>query len=208
MKKSVGFLLSAIFALVFFSGCGSSDKVKWLKSPDLSAFDKIGMLSTGLGSCLIPEGCGPKYRLVDAPDLSERHPPYVYTPLLGDIDDDHDQLMIGVIGQPTVLPPEEYGDMNYDGPTDAIAVKSYALLSKIKYHDFLMQEATEYTQQTYGCTIVWNKTFSWEMSEDGPILKIRLFGPFIIEMRYNGNTGEFIEEENNLDGYDPCPFLK
>jgi len=174
---------------------------------------KIGMLSVILPeNCCIPEGCGPTYKLMyPAPDLNEIYPPFTYIPLLGNISHYHDQLIIKVIGEDTILPPEEYGSMNYYGPTYAIFVQEYELLSQIKYHDFLVPEAKNYTEQTYGCFICWNKTFSWEINGNQSIIKVRLTNTFsaetslpFIELWYDGNTGQFIKEENNLNGNNPC----
>ena len=163
----------------------------------------VGML-TVVTSCASPEGCGPTYKLRDSNMET-------YIPLLGDINDENDQLIISVVGRWTELPEDEYHDINYDGPTVAIAVDAYAVLSRIKYHDFLVPEAREYAIRQYGCFIPWNKTFSWEMKNQRPILKVRMTEtsseetpqPFI-ELWYDGNTGAFIKEINNLSGYNPC----
>lgn len=161
-----------------------------------------GML-TVVTDCMIPEGCGPKYKLWDSEIKS-------YTPLLGDIKESHSGLVIQVIGEEIALPKSEYNDMNYRGPTNAIEVKSYKTLSKIPYHEFLKEKAGEYTMQTYPClaskeygTIFtsWNKGFGWEIQGGKAILKVRMTNIFsdeepqpFYELWYDGNSGQFVKE--------------
>jgi len=165
---------------------------------------------TVVTDCMIPEGCGPKYKLWDSEMKS-------YTPLLGDIKESHSELVIQVIGKETALPKSEYNDMNYRGPTNAIDVSSYKTLSKIAYHEYLKDKAGEYTLENYPClaskeynTIFtsWNKGFGWEVQDDKTILKVRMTNTFsdnepqpFYELWYDGNTGAFIKEikEPNID---------
>ena len=162
----------------------------------------VGILS-GVTDCMIPEGCGPKYTLWDSELKSS-------IPLLGNIKDKDSGLIIRVIGNKTALPPSEYGDMNYRGTTEAIKVSSYSVLSKISYHDFLVDKAGEYTLQKYPCLASkeygsiftkYNKTFLWELMDSTPVIKVRMTDTLsgvkpeaFYELWYNANSGNFIKE--------------
>ncbi|QQR83082.1 hypothetical protein IPJ72_04685 [Candidatus Peregrinibacteria bacterium] len=96
---------------------------------------------------------------------------------------------------------------------DLMYVTGFEVFSKVPYHSFLRDEKTRYTQEKYGCNIYWNATFGWEYSNEQPIIKVRMTsdppngehpGKFI-ELFYDGNTAEFIKEENNFGLlFDPC----
>ncbi|MBU1200788.1 hypothetical protein KJ953_04660 [Patescibacteria group bacterium] len=167
---------------------------------------------TTVSNCMIPEGCGPRYKLWDSEMKS-------YTPLLGNIEDGHSGLIIQVIGEKTTLPKSKYDDMNYQGPTTAIKVNSYKTLSKIAYHEFLKEKAGVYTIQNYPClakkvygitSTSWDKSFGWEIQTNQAILKVRMTDtssdkasqPYY-ELWYDGNSGGFVKEikqpiENNF----------
>ena len=156
----------------------------------------VGILSA-TSNCMIPEGCGPKYRLFDSNLQS-------YTPLLGRIKESDSGLIIKATGSRTTLPKAEYDDMNYRGPTEAIQVSSYSVLSEIPYHDFLVNKSGEYTVQKYPClahTVYgkvgtnYDKTFSWELEGNTPTLKVKMTGSKgSYELWYDGNSGDFIKE--------------
>lgn len=164
--------------------------------------DYYGMLTVDT-DCMIPEGCGPKYKLWGSKINT-------YTPLSGDINKAHNELVVQVAGKEITLPKSEYDDMNYQGQTNAIEVKSYKTLSKIKYHEFLTKKAGEYTIQKYPCLASeeygsiftsWNKEFSWEIQNDEVTLKVRMTNTFsgeepqpFYELWYDGNSGKFIKE--------------
>lgn len=153
-------------------------------------------------NCMI-EGCGPKYKLWDSEFKSA-------IPLLGEIKDKDSELVIRIVGDKTTLPSSEYGDMNYRGTTTAIKVSSYTVLSKIPYHNFLVDKAGQYTLQKYPCLAdkedgriftEYNKTFSWELIGGTPIIKVRMTDTLsgvkpeaFYELWYDGNSGNFIKE--------------
>lgn len=162
----------------------------------------VGMLNV-VTDCMIHEGCEPKYTLSNSEFKSS-------IPLLGNIKDKDSGLIIRVVGNKTTLPPSEYGDMNYRGTTEAIKVSSYSVLSKIPYHDFLLDKGGGYTLQKYPCLASkeygrvftkYNKTFGWELSNNTPIIKVRMTDTLsgvkpeaFYELWYNGNSGDFIKE--------------
>ena len=194
--RQKGFSQIIIFVIIGVIVIGAGGYFILTKKLVSNADSYTGVL-LGASNCMIPEGCGPKYKLFNS-DLQS------YTPLLGDIKESDSALIIRVIGNKTTLPRSEYKDMNYQGPTDAIQVSSYSVLSKIPYHDFLVDKAGEYTLQKYPClahTIYgkvgtnYNKTFSWEFTNNMPILKVKMSGSDAsYELWYDGNSGKFINE--------------
>ncbi|MDA1079178.1 MAG: hypothetical protein O2840_00585 [bacterium] len=89
----------------------------------------VGFLSIGSEvDCLIPEGCGPLYRLYDLDKMN-------YTPLLGDIASADSGAVVKLKGEMVVLPKSEYRAQNYSGPTTAIRVDSYTLLDEPTFWD-------------------------------------------------------------------------
>jgi hypothetical protein len=164
--------------------------------------ETIGILSV-VTDCAIPEGCGPKYKLWDSEIKTS-------IPLLGNIKDKDSGLIVRVDGSKITLPRSEYGDMNYRGVTEAIKVSSYTVLSKISYHNFLVDKADEHTLQNYPCLArkeygriftKYNKTFGWEFNNNTPIIKVRMTNTLsderpeaFYELWYNGNSGDFIKE--------------
>ena len=177
----------AVSAVIYFQqNPGQQDNI-----PEGEGY--YGML-TVVTDCMIPEGCGPKYKLWDSEMKT-------YTPLLGDIKASHSELIIHVIGEETTLPRSEYGDMNYRGPTNAIELKSYDTLSKIPYYEFLVKKAGETTPEKCPRAVAWNKNFFWKIQDGKAILKVRMTNTFsdeepqpFYELWYDGNSGQFVKE--------------
>ena len=147
--------------------------------------------------CLIPEGCGPTYKLWD--NQVEK-----FVPLLGSQLNDKNELIVKVIGYEIPLPEEEYHDMNYGGPYRALEVNTLEALSSIPYHDFLIHEAESYSQSKYGCILAWDKSFSWDIISGKTVLKVKMSSDYFIEAWFDGNNGELIFESNNINGINPC----
>jgi len=192
----IAFIVIAI-VIVFFTSYFILTKKQ---SPNQNSYTGILLVVT---NCWIPEGCGPKYQLLDSGLQS-------YTPLLGDVKESDSGLIIRVTGNKTTLPRSEYRDMNYRGPTEAIRVSFYSVLSTIPYHDFLVNKAGEYTSQKYPClahTVYgkvgtnYNKSFSWELMNNTSILKVKMSSSDAsYELWYDGNSGNFIKEIVNPVG--------
>jgi len=173
----------------------------------------VGVLTVVDENCRIPEGCGPKYKLWDSEFKN-------FTPLRGDLKDSDSGLLIEVRGEKVVLPPEEYGDLNYRGPYQAIEIDSYTTLTSIPYNDFLVKKGGEYTIKKYSCLAEkkldaiftdWNKSFSWEIFENTPVLKVRMTNTFtdetpqpFYELWYDGISGDFIREVTEPENADFC----
>ncbi len=192
----------------------------------------VGLLSAmHCEDCWIPEGCGPKFRLGDAHDLNAAYPyPAIsqkpHIALMGDINYEHNGLIISVEGEEVDNIPTDYfcgsgyvGMINADtgefvwvlpGNNGFVSVGSYSLLSSIPKQDCI-NIASEYIKQTYGCDFRWGGIFSWEMNGEQAIIKYRTINshasepyPFI-EIWVDANTGDVINELNNLGGSNPCP---
>jgi hypothetical protein len=110
------------------------------------------------------------------------------TPLMGNIDRNHDQLITRVLG---VKIPYLLNNF-YRGKSlrSAIFVFYSESISKIPYHDYLVEEARKVLPP-------WQTTFGWEIQDGDPVLKVRITNSFgdksFTELWYDGNTGEFIK---------------
>lgn len=199
-------LIFTILAIVVIVTLGIIYFQQNSKQPVIVEGESYYGVLTVVTDCMIPEGCGPKYKLWNSGMKT-------YTPLLGDIMDfpffSDSGLIVQVIGEETILPQSEYDSMNYRGPTNAIKVNSYKTLSRIPYPEFLIN-AGEYTLQKYPCLAheeygrtftSWNKELGWEIDGGKAILKVRMTNTFsgeepqpFYELWYNGNSGQFIKE--------------
>lgn len=110
------------------------------------------------------------------------------TPLMGYIDKNHDQLITRVLG---LRIPYFHNDF-YHGSRlcTAIFVVYSKSMSKISYRDYIEQE----TRKVFPLR---QKTFSWEMRDGNPVLKVRMTKGFgdknFTELWHDGNTGEYIQ---------------
>ncbi len=186
---------SFLVVLLFITGCD------WDSEPP--KVSQTGMLRA-IDHCLIPEGCGPKYRIQDE-DLRS------FMPLLGSIHDSHDQLIISVHGEVVPLPPEQAIGFNYAGPYEAILVEDYSVHSSIPFHDYLVPAARTHAEAIYGCFVPWNKTFGWFLDAGVPKIWVRMTNtlsnetprPFV-QFTFEAQAGALLETIDNLNGQSPC----
>lgn len=189
-------LALAVCASLIVAGCARMGVSRDRDSAD--AITRSGMLSVAdPKGCRMPRGCGPKYTLLD-PALSQR------VPLLGDIRDEHAQLIVTVKGRwatPADTP---------QGYERAIKVKKYRLRSSIKYRAFLLEQAARHTQRNYGCTLLWDTSFAWQIDEPKAYLIVRMTDmlegrnqPYL-ELWYDAENGEIVREAKNPGNLDPC----
>ena len=166
---------------------------------------KTGMLIVNsLTPCEGDAVCSPRYSLRDSKFIKS-------TPLLGDINEEHAQLVVTVRGWRKKLTDVEMQAMGHAGSANAIVVKSYRVHTTIKYHAFLVEQARLFTRQSYGCELLWDKSFSWKMIEAIPYLVVRITDsrsnatnkPFI-ELWYNGESGEMMRENQSPATLNPC----
>ncbi|MFA5076013.1 MAG: hypothetical protein WC480_01195 [Patescibacteria group bacterium] len=170
--------------------------------------EETASLDTGIltvvADCQSDSGCGPKYKLW-SPDFKN------FVPLVGDISDQDNGLLIRVVGQIVELPAVEYDPASYRGSTQAWQVTSYQVLDKISYRDFLVQKSREYTNKNYLCFLMPGRQgsfsqgmqtiFGWALVDNQPILKVRMTDIYSVddpqpyyELWYDGNSGELVKE--------------
>jgi hypothetical protein len=147
-----------------------------------------------------------------------------YTPLIGQINEEDWDRLIGVRGKVVALPQSEYGvnpPEGYTGPRRAILVESYEVLGSIRYHDYLVHSAGEYVKEKYPCLAIeetagriftkGNKEMGWQMEGSRAVLVVRMVDtsrplgeqPYL-ELRYDADAGEFVRELTYPKDYRPC----
>ena len=188
------------------ASCGVVERVPSPKD----SFQRADLRKTGMLIVNRPvhcEGdvvCSPRYSLRDSRFKTS-------TPLFGEIDDEHAQLIITVRGSRKKLTDAEMQTMGHTGSANAIAVKSYRVHTKIKYHAFLIEQARKFTKQTYDCDLLWDKSFGWKLIDTIPYLVVRMTDsrssatnkPYI-ELWYDGDSGEMMREHKSSTTLDPC----
>jgi hypothetical protein len=203
MPKLQNLVLILFLSLVVGACAGRRDAVG---PGDFAASgDFIGMLQySPPGECPYPSGCGPEFSLLDE-TLS------TWTPLQGDVDPAHNQLVIQVDGRTTGIDRDDREFLGSAAAENALKVRRYRLLSEIPYHDFLVAQASEFTTRKYGCELLWDKTFSWRLAEDRVHLIVRMTNTFhrsdtkpFLELSFDGTTGHFLKEDLEPWGINPC----
>ena len=206
MRIALPSVLLVAIVTVSLSACTVLDRIPNPKDMmRRNNIEQTGMLVvTDPADCEIVEGCGPRYTLRSS-DFSKR------TALFGDIQDDHAQHIVTVRGKRKILSESEQQQMNYHGGPEAINVNSYRVHAKIKYHRFLVEQAQLYTEDTYGCSLLWDKSFAWKLIDDVPYLIVRMTDTFsnksykpFVELWYNGKTGDLSRENKSSADLDPC----
>ena len=203
---SVRNIAGLIVLTLSVAGCGMVERVPnpkdFFKRAD---FQKTGMLIVNTPvQCEGDVDCNPRYSLRDSRFIKS-------TPLFGDINEKHAQLIITVRGWRNKLTDAEMQTMGHTRSANAIAVKSYRVHSKIMYHAFLIEHARQFTKQTYGCDLLWDKSFGWKLIDSIPYLVVRMTDfdssatnkPYI-ELWYDGNSGEMMREHKSSTALDPC----
>lgn len=193
-----------LFLVVFLAGCVINERYS------IGTWGKASVTLTGMlvivdpNDCAIREGCGPKYRLMNETFSG-------YTVLIGDVKESDDQLLITVNGQFVPLPEQARLTRDYRGREEAIEVKDYEIHTKIKYRSLLVDKASQDSRERFGCNVLWDKQFSWALSNGRPILVVRLANihaqisrsPFI-ELAYDGRTGALVSEKRSKPDLNPC----
>jgi hypothetical protein len=153
--------------------------------------------------CPLVEGCGPHFSLLGRELKSQ-------IAIEGDIMPEHRNLILSVIGSPAPLPTEYVGQSGYERISGIMKVKKYRLRSSLPYHGFLVEQATEYTTRTFGCDLLWDKSFSWTIEDDVAHLIVRMTDTFSadpqpwVQLAYNGSTGDLIDATVQPEGVQPC----
>ncbi|GJL80909.1 MAG: hypothetical protein DHS20C01_05430 [marine bacterium B5-7] len=202
MSRTIRYLLIILPGLSLIACAGQGDRVS---NQELDDGQFVGMLHHSVpGECLSHDGCGPTFSLLDE-TLSR------FTPLYGEADPKHDGLVIMADGDITRINKADARSLGDAAAARAIKMKRYRLLSKIPYHDFLVQQAGEYTINTYGCDLLWDKTFSWRYEDKQVHLQVRMTDTFstmqpnpYVELSFDGTTGDLIGSALSPSDANPC----
>ena len=217
-KKST---LITISLSIILTGCGVKERMVNLKNTVFDSYSNSDSDSnsneyndsstelTGMLLVLDPEkcplakGCGPAFNLLGRNLQSQ-------VAITGDISPDHHGLIISVIGTPSPLPSDLIDQSGYEKIQAMIEVSEYRLRSSIPYHGFLVEQASVYTTQSFGCDLLWDKSFQWSIEDGIPELSVRMTDTFNlqpqpwVELIYNGNNGALIRKKTNPKDLNPC----
>jgi len=154
--------------------------------------------------CKLESGCGPKYRIFSE-DFDDR------IPLQGDIDDTHDSQLIKVRGTWAFVSDDDKKGLDREWGDTAVQVTAYEVLSSLKYQQFLVSEANQFTNDNYGCESLWDKSFKWRINNNQPSLIIRLTQsgldleslPFL-ELWFDADSQALVRQQKSSDDVNPC----
>ena len=159
---------------------------------------------TDLSQCDLSTGCGSEYSLLGE-DLSQ------ITPLAGKFSPEHHNLLVEVSGKAGKVNRKYREFLRNSSAGYGIKVKKYRLLSEIPYHQFLIKHAELFTTRTYGCSVLWDKTFGWDVKDNRALLKVKMTNtsspsdikPFL-QLTYDGITGHLLNQELEPWAAKPC----
>ncbi|KAA3626446.1 MAG: hypothetical protein DWQ08_08330 [Proteobacteria bacterium] len=201
----IRFTLVAAVVLALAGGCSSrSDLVE----DEIDAGGKgvfTGLLHwSDPDTCPFPAGCGPEFSLIDE-SFS------VWTPLEGDFDPAHHNLVVRVEGKTISVDRDHRAFLKEMAAAHAVKARRYRLLSTIPYHEFLVKQAGDFTSRKYGCELLWDKSFSWREIDGRIHLVVRMTDTLggreparYLELSYDGQTGHFLREDMRPWGINPC----
>lgn len=167
--------------------------------------ERVGLLHHAeKGNCPSEQYCGPSFSLLNE-SLDQ------WTPLEGNIEPAHHHLVVAVDGRQTRIDERDKAWFGTAAASHAIDVKRYRLLSEIPYHPFLVEQASVFTTRKYGCDLLWDKSFRWEVIDGRVHYVVRMTDTFstaqarpYLELTYDGNTGHFLAEDMSPWGMNPC----
>lgn len=154
--------------------------------------------------CPASRYCGPAFSLLN--ETLDR-----WTPLDGDLQAVHHNRVISIDGRVTSIDEEDREWFGDAAAPRAIDVRRYRLLSEIPYHSFLVEQASGFTTQKYGCDLLWDKSFRWQRVDGRIHYVVRMTDTFsdaqprpYLELTYDGTTGHFLAEDMQPWGMNPC----
>ncbi len=198
-------ILAAALAAIALAGCGRTPPGE---RPPVDADDGlVGLLHHSVpGGCAKGAYCGPEFSLLNE-SLDE------WAPLEGSLDPAHHGLVVAIDGKIKTTDERDREWFGEAAAPYAIDVRRYRLLSDIPYHDFLVEQASEFTTRKYGCDLLWDKTFRWQLVDGRVHLLVRMTdtqgqsaaasAPFL-ELTFDGVTGHFLAEDMQPWGVNPC----
>ncbi len=153
--------------------------------------------------CPIAAGCGPQFSLLGQNLITQ-------VAITGDIDPVHAGLILSVEGNTSTLPSELSDQSGYERINTVADVEQYRVLSSIPYHAYLVEAGTKYTTENFGCDLLWDKLYSWDFTQGGTQLIVRMTDTFAsgsepwIELSYDGLTGELVHATAHPVVENPC----
>ncbi len=154
-------------------------------------------------NCPLYDGCGPRFSLLGR-NLDSQ------IAINGDIDPEHDNLILSASGIPSPLSEELSDTSGYKSISAVVAVSDYRLRSTIPYHPFLVERATEFTNENFGCDLLWDKSYFWTIEDDVPHLIVKMTNTLSaapqpwVQLTYDGNSGELIKSSKQPEDNNPC----
>lgn len=215
MNKKI--LLLIILLPLTLGGCGIKERVMNLTDNslkrDTNSGDEISDTNTELTgmllvlepeNCPLVEGCGPRYSLLGRNLLSQ-------VAVYGELLPEHRNLIVSVIGAAKPLSEDLVGKSGYERISAEVDIKKYRIRSSISYYPYLVDQATIYTSENFGCDLFWDKSYSWSIEENEPHLIITMTDTFSdqelkprVRLTYNGDTGNFISLNMQPEKMNPC----
>ena len=197
-----------LIVAVLLSSCGLMERNSQSDSESESAGSNESELTGMLvvvnpENCPLVDGCGPQFSLLGR-KLETR------IALTGEIQPEHENLILSVVGPTSPLASELEGKSGYDQVSATVAVEKYRVRSSIPYYPFLVEQATLVTEATYGCDLLWDKSYSWTIENAIPLLTVRMTNTFAdapqpwVELTFNGDTGELVSDSTSSDSLSPC----
>ena len=153
--------------------------------------------------CPLAEGCGPNYSLLGRNLKSQ-------VSIAGEIKSEHQNLVVSIIGDPVPISSDRAALSGYQNISAHVEVEKYRLRSSIPYYPFLIEQASRYTEQYFGCDLLWDKTFSWSIENDVTQLAVKMTNNNVpepypwLQLIYDGNTGELIDQSMSSSQGNPC----
>ena len=208
----MGLVILTVLLTVALSSCSMKPKIndsalgaqKELVRPGTKLKQSGFLKFTDTSRCDLSTGCGAEFSLLNA-SLSE------ITPLGGKFSIEHHNLLVEVEGKSAKVNKKYMSFLQSSSSGYAINVKRYRLLSKIPYHKFLIEQAELFTQRTYGCSVLWDKSFGWEVVDERALLKVRMTDSLnssetksFLELTFDGTTGHLFKQELQPWGSNPC----
>ena len=186
----------------YFGSDSGSDSTETAVDPSESELTGM-LLVINPDDCPLASGCGPQFSLLGR-NLTTQ------VAIQGDIDPAHDKLILSIVGDPSSLPDDLKTKSGYENVSAQVNVEKYRLRSSIPYHPFLADEAENYASDSFGCDLLWDKSFSWSIANDVPLLNVKMTNTLSpepqpwIELTYNGNNGQLIDSAVQPPDVNPC----
>ena len=206
-----------IVAALSISACGVKQRVVNLKDRLFNSEEEAALNQNSVETpeltgvllvldperCPLVEGCGPVFSLMGRNLKSQ-------VAITGDLDPKYNHHIISVAGEATQLPEELVGKSGYERIKATVNVTSYRLRSAIPYYPFLVEQAATHTLEKFGCELLWDKSYSWTIEDDLPVLKVKMTDTKVdqpqpwVELSFDGNSGSLISETREPLQLNPC----